>query len=252
MSKQESMGAVYRFKIDTYSPDTMPMARLAQYMTELSNLLGEQKSVHFARLEKGSTVIVHKVEREAVPKVRERAAAVIRNEAVPEALRAYRAVNKLLREDNAIGVLRERSAQIIRFPGREIAEERYPTISQQGSIDGVVVSVGGADNTVHVRLMVEGQTLSGCQTSNRILAKELAQRFDEPVRLIGMGKWNRDPDGKWSLADFRIDSFEPLNDAPLSDALEDLRRVPLGLDQGAYEELNVIRHGPLKRTNGGH
>lgn len=39
-------GTIYRFKIDAYSPDTMPMARLAQYMGELAVLLGEREAVH--------------------------------------------------------------------------------------------------------------------------------------------------------------------------------------------------------------
>jgi len=48
-------GGEYRFKIDAYTPDTMPMSRLAEYMRELSEMLGEPSAVHFERLEPGST-----------------------------------------------------------------------------------------------------------------------------------------------------------------------------------------------------
>jgi hypothetical protein len=44
----------YRLKIDVYTPATIPMARLAEYMQEFAVLLGEAKSVHFVRLEEGS------------------------------------------------------------------------------------------------------------------------------------------------------------------------------------------------------
>ena len=69
-------GAEYRFKIDAYSPDTMPMSRLAQYMAELADLLGEQTAVHFKRITKGSTVLNATVDREAEPKVRDRVSSV--------------------------------------------------------------------------------------------------------------------------------------------------------------------------------
>ena len=58
----------YRFKIDAaYTPETMPMARLAEYIRELSTLLGNQDKVHFDRLEEGSTVPIIRVDHEAFP-----------------------------------------------------------------------------------------------------------------------------------------------------------------------------------------
>jgi hypothetical protein len=252
MATRKPTDIEYRFRIDAYSPETMPMARLAEYMAELAVILGEQNSVHFRRLEAGSTVLVHKIEREAVPKVRERAAAVRRQEGPPDALKAFRAVNKLLREDNAVGALQETKGVIIHFPGREETPEKYPTIRQQGTLDGTVVSVGGADNTVHVRLVSEGELITGCYTTSRAIAKELARLFDEPVRLIGWGNWSRSADGKWSLVNFKIDAFEPLKPITLSDALAELRSLPLNFGENAYDELNLVRHGPPRATNGGH
>src|SRR5450755_4721417 len=95
---KQRTGTEFRFSIDAYTPETMPMARLAEYMKQLAEILGEPGAVHFERLETGSTVLVHKVEREAVPKVRERTAAVQRGDAPRDALRAFHAVNRLLRQ----------------------------------------------------------------------------------------------------------------------------------------------------------
>ena len=52
----------YLFKIEAFTPETMPMARLAKYLTELAAILGESKSVHLIRIESGSTALVHKIE----------------------------------------------------------------------------------------------------------------------------------------------------------------------------------------------
>ncbi|HWF08216.1 MAG TPA: hypothetical protein VG297_07120 [Bryobacteraceae bacterium] len=48
------------------------MVRLAEYLADLAALRGEYKSVHFVRLAPGSTQLVHSVEYEAEPKIRER------------------------------------------------------------------------------------------------------------------------------------------------------------------------------------
>ena len=45
--KTTRAGTEYRFKIDAYTPQTMPLVRLAEYMAELAQLLGEPTAVHF-------------------------------------------------------------------------------------------------------------------------------------------------------------------------------------------------------------
>lgn len=255
--KQKSAGrdrTEYRFKIDAYTPDTIPMARLSEYMAQLALLLGEQASVHFHKLTKGSTVLNARVEREAAPKVRDRVARVRANDAPSEPMRAYATLNKLLRDDNAIGVLRDAAPRgiIVRFPGRELALEKFPTIRQQGSIDGIVTGIRGRDATAHVILQSEGQQLSGCEIRDRALAKQLAARYQEPVRLFGRGRWTRDPEGVWQLEDFKVESFEALDDSTLTKALHELRALPLDWDDSEFERLTTDRKGPGGKRNGGH
>jgi hypothetical protein len=245
--------AEYRFRIDAYSPETMPMARLADYMAELARLLGEPAAVHFKRLARGSTVLVHSVDREAVPKVRHRAVSVRRGDGPQEAVRAFRTINKLLREDNAVGWLREKrtTAVVLKFPGRLVPEEKFTAVRQYGSIDGIINRIGGKDDTIHVTLEMERRQVSGCYTT-RAVAKELRHVLFEPVRLRGRGKWSRDGDGNWSLDDFKIESFEALSDAPLSQVLTELRSIPTEWTDESYDELGGIRHGPGDKRNGGH
>jgi hypothetical protein len=108
--------------------------------------------------------------------------------------------------------------------------------------------VGGMDQTVHVTLESEGEVVTGCYTTRQI-AKELGHRMFEPVRLFGRGRWNRDDDGRWTLLDFKVESFEPLVEMPLSEALHELRRIKTGWGAEALEELSTIRHG--RARNGG-
>jgi hypothetical protein len=239
----------YRFKIGAYSPTKIPMQRLAEYMNQIALILGEPNQVHFGSLAPGSTVIVAKIEREAVPKVHERVTQVKKGGGPTEARRAYTAANRMLREDNTNGSLKG-DAVILPFPGRDETQEQFAVVRQQGFVEGKITGVTGRDKTVHITLTVEDEPISGLWTT-RAIAKQLAGRYDEPVRLHGRGRWQRDAEGAWSLIDFKIESFEPLDDVPLSTALERLRAIPTEWDDNAYAELDVLRHGPGGRMNGG-
>ena len=232
----------YRLKIEAYTPDTMPMERLAKYLSELAQMLGERTSVHFVRLDHGSTSIVHRIEREAIPKIRTRTAAVRRGIGPRDSVYAYRKINKMLREDNGTAIWREEntSEEILVFPGRNDAEEAVSGISQRGSIDGEVIRVGGFQKIVPIILKREEEELSGCW-ANRIVAKALARKLFEPVRLFGTGRWNRDDDGKWNLHIFRVENFTPLRDASLSEALSEIRAIGGEWGPGSLDEAIAIR-----------
>jgi hypothetical protein len=245
--------AEYRFKIDAYSPETIPMERLAQYMAEFAKLLGESDSVHFRNLTKGSTVLNVKVEREAVPKVRDRVANVCSGAGPGDAQRAYKALNKLLRDDNAVGILRDSSTAgvVIKFPGREVEEEQFHSINQHGSVDGILTGIKGSDETVHLTIVSGEEQITGCET-NRSLAKRLAAKLYEPIRLFGRGRWQRDAEGNWSLKSFKVESFDALEDRSLSDALEVMRGIPTEWDDDSLTEIASMRAGLGSKRNGGH
>ena len=178
-----------RFRIDAFTPDTLPMARLAEYMADLAVILGEPGNVHFVRLEESSAVLVQKVDAVAVPKVRERTRLVRAGEGPPDALRAYHRVNHHLRQDDSVGVLTEETgAEIIRFPGREqAAQVTFAAFNQEGTLDGVIIHLGGTGDPVPVHLQAANRLYSHCFAS-RALAKTLGGYiFGPELRLIKPG-----------------------------------------------------------------
>lgn len=243
-------GDDFRFKIDAWTPETIPMLRLAEYMRELAQILGETSQVHFQRIAKGSAILKYKIEHEAVPKVRNRIALVRQGEGPTEAQKAFKEANEMLRADNASGTLRV-GADILKFPGRKLAQEPIMSIRQQGFFDGVVTGVRGRDDTRHIIMQSENQQVSGFFT-NRTIAKQLAAKYDEAVRVFGKGKWERNQDGAWVLLDFKIESFEALDNAPLKSVLSDLREVSSDWSSETFAELDLIRHGPKNKDNGRH
>jgi hypothetical protein len=247
-----SKGAELRFKIDAFTPRTLPMARLAQYITELAEVLGERTYVHFLRVEEGSAAPVIWVDHEAIPKVQSRAESVRREEAPSEAIRAYRRLNMYLREDNAsAALLGEDRSTILSFPGRQQAVERFGLVRQHGSLDGVVKRIGGIDQTIHITLVSEDQQISHIRTSQQT-AKRLATHIFDPVRLFGLGKWRRDTEGSWTLEEFQVHDFAALDNTSLSGALDKIRAINTEWDDESYADLDELRHGPKGESNGGH
>ena len=223
----------YRFLIDeSFTPETLPMRRLAEYMSDLAALLGEEQSVHFVQIESGSAVLVQDVDYEAYPKVRTRVNAVNRGDAAPDTQRAYDSLNLRLADDNASGALMEGQAAetptpvVLEFPGRRKAvEPEYGPITQAGSLQGKVIVVGGESDPVPVHIQ-DGDTVHICR-ARRQVAKELAGHiFVVTVRASGNGRWLRESTGVWKLKSFQITSFTVLEDSALSTVVENLRQIP--------------------------
>lgn len=94
----------FRFHIDgSFSPATIPMERLAEYMKAMAQLLGETTNVHFAQVTTGSVVMHAKIDPPAEVKVVDRITAIRHQRSPREATRAFEILDELLRKDNATG-----------------------------------------------------------------------------------------------------------------------------------------------------
>ena len=230
------------FYIDAYSPETIPMAKLAEYMTDFAELLGKEHAVHFEAVEPGSIKIVSRVEFEDVPKVTARLTEMRNGTAPKELARLMAQIDNRLANDNAtgrilfaenwravpaeLGVRVATEQELLAFPGRDRPKvPSYGPFNQEGHLDGVLIAVGGKDETISIRLQNGEITYSHCDTT-RATARELAKHMFEPVRIHGTGRWMREADGTWTLSRFRIHRFEVLGNDSLLETVAALRAVP--------------------------
>lgn len=216
-------GEEFVFRIDAFTPDTLPMARLAEYMAALARLVGYEDKTHFRALEEGSAKLIHKVEEDAVERVENRLRALPQ-----DAAKAFKLIDDLLVEDGAVAELVGPKGRLrIAFPGRTRPKPLcFPVFRQQGSIEGQIVTIGGRDTTAHLMLQ------DGMVTHTRVIltreqARDLAPYLYGPkIRLIGNGRWERHADGSWKMLDFKVDRHELLDDRPLADVLGEIRALP--------------------------
>lgn len=218
------------FYIDAYSPESIPMAKLAEYMADFAALLGRENAVHFAGLQKGSTKIAARVEYEDFPKVTTRLNEIRRGNPTKDAAKVFEQIDDRLANDNAVGRIfvegaEEEAAALLAFPGRTRPKpQSYGPFNQEGHLDGILISVGGKDESISLRLQNGETTYTNCDTTRHI-ARELGKHLFEPLRIHGTGRWLREASGKWTLLRFRVHRFDVLAADSLRDTVSALRAV---------------------------
>jgi hypothetical protein len=218
-------GSEFSLKINGYTPDTLPMERLAEYMAALAKLMGSQSSVHFVRVKEGSAVLVSHVGERDRPKVEKRLQLVKMNAGTADARLAYKKLDDMLLEDATDGVLLEKDNNVIIFPGKNREQPTvYKSVWQYDSVEGVLITIGGKDDTVPVHLE-SGNTVYKC-TTTRGKAREMAPYlFSVPLRVSGEASWRRDANGTWCLNSLIIDDFKALNTDAASLVIDRLRKI---------------------------
>ena len=220
------MNTTYDFRIDAWKPETLPMARLAEYLAKLAVLFGNKEHVHFVKVRKGSAVPELIVDEPAAPKVRERLRLAGSLDAPEDIARAHRDINRMLRDDNATGTLRLKGgAKILDFPGRKTPLAEEAVVHEFGELDGMVIRVGGKDESVPVMLEGAEGAYYRCNTTREMARKLAGYLFGQTVRVAGRGKWRRTQEGAWELEAFNIEAFEALDETPLTDVITAMRKV---------------------------
>lgn len=215
----------FEFHIDVFRPDTLPMSRLADYLEKLAQLMGDQTSVHFDKVAEGSAVLAWNVQPDAAGRVR---ASIYKSQAPNSSNHRYfKDLNNLLRKDNAVGELRDQqTGEIILFPGRTLLKPTPIKVREPGHIDGVLVRIGGTDNSAHAMLEHPDHPPLSCDMG-RSLAKDLATHLYGPtLRLFGDGIWERNEEGQWVLEKLYAKSFEVLREDSIADVLKTLAALP--------------------------
>ena len=131
-----------------------------------------------------------------------------------------------LADGHATGTLQdEKGSDVMRCDGQEA--ERQSTIGpvkETGTLDGVLIRIGGKGPTVPVHLM-DGNTLHKC-TASQETAQELAVHlFRTTLRVEGDGIWEYTDAGRWVLKRFDIERLRALSDMPLTEVARRLGEI---------------------------
>jgi hypothetical protein len=234
-----------RLVIDAFTPDTLPMARLAEYLKQFSELLGHDANVYFDKVEKSSAALAAYSDNTATPKIRERIEKVIEGTAPGLALKSNTTIDDMLLHDNATGFIDLGQSKLLEFPGRKRAPlHKIGPVRRKTILDGQIFQMGGKDETINVHIR---NAHKPNETHRCVVAIDLAKRltpylWGPTVRLIGEGDWYRTEIG-WSMSpnSYAAYDFIPLDDIGLEKAISSVRGLFADL-QVDGDFLERLRH----------
>lgn len=237
------------FVIPGYTPDTMPLNRLIEYLQQMSVVLGDPENLHLIEIRQGSCAPTFHVPKAVALEAHDRAGRVSRGDGTKKQVDAYNRVSRMLRRDardaGQPAVLRSPKKIILEIP---IAADDLGVLSgirQASTVDGQLIRVGGAGDDATLQVQdLDGRIMSGF-TAKRMLAKELARLMWEPVRLSGVGQWGRSDEGAWALERMHVQSYERLDDEGLGVTLERLRSLNVEWPDDAYDKMLAEREASL-------
>jgi hypothetical protein len=232
------------FEIPEASPHEIPMTRLLEYLTEIATILGNRKNVHFLRVEDGSLPCYMEVDEAVEKEVIERVNSVLKGDGTEEAQAAFKTLRRYLREDEYSAALKSEDNIIAAFP-RSPEEKILGPFIQEGSLDGLLVNIGGTDATIPVHLLSDGIDFR-CNTTVEMARRLRNYLLEKPIRVFGKGKWYRNPNGHWHLDIFDISSFEELDDSSIPEIVLKLRAIPgnpLMSSNDPLEDVRRVRYG---------
>lgn len=234
----------FSFVIPAYSPETMPLDRLIEYLQQISAVIGDPANLHLVEIKKSSTAPTFRVPKRAALVATERAAQLSRGDGTREQTRAYNRLRRMVRRDapdaRRPAVLSSSTRVILEIQPAPEDTGVLNGVRQASSFDGLLISVGGVD-AASIRLQAyDGRIVAGF-TASRTVAKDLAKLIYEPVRVSGPGIWARNEDGIWTLEKMQVQSFEPLEDTSAGDLLARLRAIDVDWPGDTAERLRAER-----------
>jgi hypothetical protein len=233
----------FKFTVPGYTPETMPLDRLLEYLTQLSIVLGQPGELHLVGVEKGSTRPVIAMRHDVAVKARMRAREIAQGGGSQRRRQAFDTIRRMVTEDGGRpAVLKAPEGQILKFPSANIGQDQViHSLRQPTSIEGTLVRVGGIGENAQLLIQeLNGAVIAGC-TASRPVAQAMGSLIYQPIRVSGIGTWRRTEEGKWAIARLHVQTFEALDENELDDVVAKLRALNVKWPADSIEQLQAMR-----------
>ncbi|MCQ0093541.1 hypothetical protein [Roseovarius sp. M141] len=215
----------YTFKIDDFTPESMPFGRLVDYYSEIKKMLGLAESMHLVGVFESSHGSAFAIDRNHESTLIKRLIAIKEGTASQKSKRAHDTINAMLKEDGTSGVFSDAKSQnVIQFPGKRSDDAVQLRIRDAATFTGELYHIAGTKDDVKVRINTSAYGVVFCSTT-RDIAKALRDFLFEEVKVSGRGMWTRSEVGAWDIDDFAITDFAPVQRESLRSAVNRIREM---------------------------
>ncbi|TRD22561.1 hypothetical protein [Palleronia caenipelagi] len=216
---------IYTFKIDDFTPESMPFGRLVEYYSEIKKMLGVAESLHLVDVVESSHGSAFKIDRNHESALTKRLMELAEGTAPQQASRARDFINLMLREDGTSASFYDsRGANIIAFPGKRAETSEQVRVRGAANFVGELYHIAGTKDDAKVRISTDAYGVVFCTTSKDI-AKALRDFLFEEVKVSGRGMWVKEDSGKWNIDNFVITDFAPVTRESLRESVNRLRNM---------------------------
>lgn len=214
----------YKLRLLGRDPSRVPMARLAEYMTDFADLLGKEYLPVFKGVRRGSTCLLA-----AIPEANRPLAKVRISEAKTKpSSRAAKILDSIEAKIGADGLkggelIDSDDNVIYLFKGTKPTISETIVVEQSGEIDGVVVGIVGADDTLHVTFRDGFGREFKLTVRDLATGQQLASRFRSGmVRCSARGKWRKQESGWLPDPTCQLDHYVDLDESPVKSIFDGL------------------------------
>lgn len=238
----------FTFKIEDFTPETMPFGRLLEYYDEIAKMIGWAEHLHLLGVVEGSHGSTFAIDRNHETDVIKRLVSIKEGTAPRNALRAHSAINTMLSEDRTSGVFSDPAGQnVVVFPGRRADDSVQIRIRDAATFTGELYYIKGAKDDAKVRIKTKAYGVVFC-TTTRDIARSLGDFLFDDVKVSGRGTWLRGENGSWDIDDFTITDFVEIKRENLRSAVDNLRAIDMKWPDDPLAEIRKLeeKNGPIQ------
>lgn len=217
----------YNLRIVERSPDQIPMERFGEYVRVFAELLGADNQPVFDGVLNESTGICARVPDQYAQQVRLR---LIESKASPDSRpgKVAEKLERMMGEDGLTRVeLKDSSQNVVQlYVGTPPVSADVVRIKHDGTVDGQVIGIMGADDTMHLHLRDHADRVVRLVVKDEELARSLVAHFrGGQLRLRAAGFWVRTDDGWLPENKCIVTDFEDLDEMPVSEVFAQLGKI---------------------------
>lgn len=234
-----SSATTYTFKIEGFTPESMPFGRLLEYYAEVKKMIGVVDNIHLIDVVKSSHGSAFAIDRRFESQLIARFCEINERNAPKNSLRAYDTINAMLKEDATSGAFEDAvGSNVVVFPGQRSDADTLLKIRDSAAFTGELYHIAGTQGDAKVRISTDAHGVVFCTTTIDI-AKALREFLFEDVKVSGRGMWTRN-EGQWTIDDFYITDFAPITRESLRDAINGIRSIGIRWPDDPLAEIDAL------------